>query len=74
MFKFIKANPKIHKQIKYKRKEYPWPCAGEPGRKIMLFDDDILLKNKKGTYDCLTGIYKIGIQIPDKDVKPYEIN
>jgi len=58
--------------LKYKRKEYPWPCASEPGRKILIFDDDILIKTSTDKYDCSTGIYKVGIHIPDKDVKKWQ--
>lgn len=50
-------------------KEYPWPCPSNKDRKVEVFASDILWKTKEGVYDMETGIYKIGILIPDEDVK-----
>ena len=55
-------------KIKDKQKTYPWPCKSQPERKIELFDDDILTKEKNGRYIKHTGLCCCNIIIPDEDL------
>ena len=59
-------------KIKDKEKKYPWPCKSEPDRLITIYDDDVLTKNRDGTYFKHTGLGCFGIRIPDEDVIPQE--
>ena len=55
--------------IKYKSKEYPWPCELNPDRVIELFHDDVLTLADDGTFTCHTGVAKMHIPIPLEDVR-----
>lgn len=50
-------------------KEYPWPCASLPDRKLLIFADDVLNKRAPGVYDKITGLGTMNHQIPDEDVE-----
>jgi hypothetical protein len=49
-------------------KEYPWPCAKNPNRTILIFNDDMLQRASNGTFTKLTGIGCLNIQIPEEDI------
>lgn len=49
-------------------KRYPWPCDNQPDRTIEVYPEDILTKKSNNRYNMQTGIYKMGIHIPDEDV------
>lgn len=57
-------------KIKFKEKEYEWPCKGDLGRTIMIYDNDVLTKNENedGTVMKHTGLGCFGIKIPDEDL------
>lgn len=58
-------------KIKEDSKFYFWPCEDELQRTIQIFggdSPDVLVRTAKDTYNCVTGIYKKGIKIPDEDV------
>lgn len=50
-----------------KQKKYPWPCEPQPDRMIEVWPEDVLTRTGPNVYDMQTGIYKIGLQIPDED-------
>ena len=50
-------------------KVYPWPCSLDKNRTLEIFTDDVLSRQKDGTYVCHTGIMKVDIHIPDDDVE-----
>jgi len=58
--------------IKDKQKEYRWPCLPEPSRKITIFSDDVLTRQKDGTFMKATGIGCLGILIPEEDLMHHE--
>jgi hypothetical protein len=52
---------------------YHWSCESEPDRTIVIFGlnsyhHDVLQRVRPGVYNCLTGIGKLNISIPDEDV------
>ena len=58
-------------QIVKETKIYPWPCESEPNRTIQVFagkDPDILTRVKPGIFNMRTGIFKMHILIPEKDI------
>lgn len=54
-------------------KHYPWPCESLPDRKIELFDDDILTKQRDGAgYTKHTGLCCLNISVPDEDLIAFQ--
>jgi hypothetical protein len=50
-------------------KEYPWPCKVDQERTLKIYPDDVLTKDKNGTYMKHTGLGTFGHIIPDEDVE-----
>ncbi len=53
---------------KGKSKNYKWPCESNLEREIELIDGDILTKRDTDMFNMVTGIYKVGIHIPESDL------
>lgn len=53
-------------------KEYPWPCADMPNRKMEIFQDDVLTLRDDGTFVKHTGLGTFGHVIPMEDVELVE--
>lgn len=53
-------------------KEYPWPCAALPDRKMEIFADDVLTLQDDGKFMKHTGLGTFGHVIPMEDVELVE--
>lgn len=53
-------------------KEYPWPCADRPNRRMQIFRDDVLTLRDDGTFMKHTGLGTFGHVIPIEDVELVE--
>jgi len=47
---------------------YPWPWEGDKDRTLEIFESDMLVRERKDRYKCITGICCVNIHIPDTDV------
>lgn len=56
-----------HQKVK-EDKEYSWPCEPEPRRTIEIDTDDILVRERKGSFRKVSGICCFNIKIPEEDI------
>jgi hypothetical protein len=63
-------NYKITNYYKVKKEGiYPRPIPANPDETLQLFTDDILTKNRNGTYTCHTGVCMLGIKLKEDEVE-----
>lgn len=59
-------------KIKARCKEFPNPCAADPFRCIVLFDNDLLQRGPRGTFAKVNGERVDGIFIRNSEVEKVE--